>query len=64
MADRVPETTESIDTNDGKEWSQMDIDDLRFNLENGGSVEEAAQMLCRAGTMEEVRQKAKELMLV
>ena len=49
------------DVNDGKEWSQMDIDDLRFNLENGGSVAEAAGMLCRAGTLEDVRAKAHEL---
>jgi hypothetical protein len=49
------------DRNDGKEWSQMDIDDLRFNLENGGNVEEAATMLCRAGR---VRQKAMELRLI
>jgi len=52
------------DRNDGKEWSQMDVDDLRFNLENGGNVKEAATMLCRAGTVEDVRQKAKELGLI
>jgi|RhiMethySRZTD1v2_1073278.scaffolds.fasta_scaffold753363_2 hypothetical protein len=50
--------------NDGKAWSQMDIEDLCFNLRHGGSVEEAAIVLRRAGTVEEVRLKARGLMLI
>jgi hypothetical protein len=42
----------------------MDIDHLRYNLENGGNVEEVAVMLRRARTVEDVRQKAKELGLI
>jgi hypothetical protein len=63
---RIAATKDAMepDRNDGKEWSQMDVDDLRFNLENGGNVKEAATMLCRAGTVEDVRQKAKELGLI
>jgi hypothetical protein len=49
------------DANDGKPWSEMDLFDLRDGLAYGGSIEEAAGFLCRAGTVEEVRRKAEEL---
>ena len=52
------------DTKDGKDWSEMDLDDLRYNLTNGGTVEEAAKMLCRGGTVGDVRRKAEELGLI
>ena len=35
------------DTNDGKPWSDMDIEDLVHELRNGGTVETAARFLCR-----------------
>src|SRR4051812_6893395 len=49
------------DINDGKPWSEIDERDLKAELANGGSVEEAARHLCRAGTAEEVARKAEEL---
>ena len=49
------------DTNDGKEWSQMDLDDLRNTLARGGSIEDVAIFLCRQGTQEVVRKKAEEM---
>jgi hypothetical protein len=52
------------DANDGKEWSDMDIEDLKLELENDGSIESAARFLCRQGTVEDVRRKAKELGLI
>ena len=49
------------DTNDGKEWSEMDFEDLRITLARGGSIEDAAIFLCRQGTQDEVRKKAEEM---
>ena len=51
------------DINDGNEWSEQDIADLKASLESGDTLEEAAGFLCRAGTVEEVRAKADELRL-
>ena len=42
----------------------MDLDDLRAVIEDGGTIEEAAEFLCRSGTVGEVRDKARELGLV
>lgn len=56
-----------MDRNDGKPWSLTDVRDLRDILRAGGrnySVEQAAEFLCRSGTVEEVRKKAEELGLV
>jgi hypothetical protein len=39
----------------------MDTDDLRAAIEHGRSIEEAAEFLCRAGTVDEVARKAKGL---
>ena len=58
----VPE--QEADRNDGKEWSAMDVEDLALALKDGGSIEGAAYFLCRAGTIEDVRQKAKEIGLI
>jgi len=52
------------DANDGKPWTTDELDDLRLEFENGGTVESAARFLCRQGTVEDVRQKAKELGLI
>jgi len=52
------------DTNDGKEWSAADLEDLTLALKDGGSIEDAAYFLCRGGTIEDVRLKAKELALI
>jgi hypothetical protein len=52
------------DKNDGKEWSTLDECDLADVLKRGGSIEEAAAFLCRAGTVSEVARKAAELGLL
>lgn len=49
------------DTNDGKEWTDMDVRDLAAALQSGSSIKQAAEQLCRAGTVEQVRKKAEEL---
>lgn len=53
-----------IDIYDGEPWSEMDVKDLRMQLEQGFSIEEIAKFLCRSGTVDEVRQKAEELGLI
>ena len=58
----VPEQEQ--DRNDGKPWSDADIEVLALALKDGGSVEGAAYFLCRGGSIEDVRQKAKQLGLV
>ena len=50
-----------IDAHDGDFWTDMDIRDLMSELRCGSSIEEAAQHLCRSGTVEDVRRKAEEL---
>ena len=50
--------------NDGKEWSVADLDDLALALKDGGTIEGAAYFLCRGGTIDDVRHKAKELGLI
>jgi hypothetical protein len=50
--------------NDGKPWTTDEIEDLWLEFENGGTVESAARFLCRQGTVEDVRQNAKELGLI
>jgi hypothetical protein len=49
------------DINDGKPWSEIDIRDLRGEIDYGRTIEEAATHLCRAGTVDEVAAKAREL---
>jgi hypothetical protein len=51
-------------TNDGVPWTDTDVEDLRFELAHGGSIESAARFLCRQGTADDVRGKAIELGLV
>jgi hypothetical protein len=51
-----------MDANSGKPWSEMDLEDLRFSLDYGNTIVDAARMLCR--DEDEVRQKAQELGLV
>ena len=65
MADEptlVPEQCQDI--KDGQEWSAEDVEDLALALKDGGSIEGAAYFLCRAGSVDDVRQKARELGLI
>jgi hypothetical protein len=50
-----------MDIYDGAEWTEMDIGYLKAAIEAGISIEEAAQFLCRADSVEDVRQKCREL---
>jgi hypothetical protein len=50
------------DIYDGAEWTEMeDIDDLKAAIESGRSIEEAAEFLCRAGSVDDVARKCEEL---
>jgi hypothetical protein len=51
-----------IDANDDrKEWDETEIEDLQNSLAYGSTIEETAVMLCRSGTINDVRRKADEL---
>jgi hypothetical protein len=52
---------EDRDLNDGKPWSEMDLDDLGTAIEAGCTIEHAARFLCRATNVPEVEAKAREL---
>ena len=49
------------DIYDGYPWTEMDLEDLTAALRYGDTIEDAAQHLCRSGTIDEVRRKAEEL---
>jgi hypothetical protein len=46
---------------DQDEWTPMEIDTLRSAIEDGLSVEEAAEILDRADRIDEVIKKCREL---
>ena len=52
------------DARDGAEWSAGEIEELAFILDEGGTIDDAAELLCRQGTKDDVRQKALELNLI
>jgi hypothetical protein len=52
------------DVNDDKPWSQLDLRELRHALAWGESIQEAAHLLGRSGTLSEVKLKAEELGLL
>ena len=52
------------DTNDGKPWTDADLQDLALALKDGGSIDGAADYLGRWETRVEVRKKAEELGLL
>ena len=52
-----------MDIYDDADWTEMDIDDLKAAIEGGASIEEAAQFLCRADSVEDVARKCEELEL-
>jgi hypothetical protein len=47
--------------NDGKPWTEMDVRALMSALRVGETIEEAADHLCRSGSINDVRRKAEEL---
>ena len=46
---------------DSEPWTDMDVEYLKAALRHGDTIEDAAQHLCRSGTVEDVRRKAEEL---
>ena len=64
MTAKQPTLVPEQDANDGKQWSAADLEDLALALKDGGTVEGAAYFLSRAGPIEEVHRKAKELGLI
>ena len=50
-----------MDIYDGADWTEMDIDDLKAAIESGRSIEEAAEFLCRADSVNDVARKCEEL---
>ena len=52
------------DTYDGSPWTETDVEDLTAALKSGSTIEDAAQHLCRSGTVDDVRRKAEELGLI
>jgi len=58
---RAPSIQPVKDIYDGEPWTEMDIRDLEAALRYGDTIEDAAQHLCRSGTVEDVRRKAEEL---
>jgi hypothetical protein len=58
---RFRKMAERRDLNDGKPWSEMDLDHLSTVIEAGWSIEHAARFLCRATNVPEVEAKAREL---
>jgi len=61
---RAPYTHPMKDTYDGSPWTEMDVEDLTAALKSGSTIEDAAQHLCRSGTVDDVRRKAEELGLI
>ena len=49
---------------DGTPWTEEDIRDLKAALRDANSIEEVAEFLCRAGTVDDVRRKVEELGLI
>lgn len=49
------------DIYDGAPWTEEDLAELRRVIGRGGSIEDAAELICRQGTIDEVRAKAEEL---
>ena len=50
-----------MDIYDSAEWTEMDICDLRAAIEAGRLIEEAAEFLCRADSVDDVARKCAEL---
>lgn len=50
-----------MDIYDGADWTEMDIEDLEASIGAGHSIEEAAQFLCRADSVDDVARKCEEL---
>ena len=54
-------TTTTHDIYNNPPWTDMDIDDLKAAIENGRSVQDAAEFHRRSDSIDDVRQKCEEL---
>ena len=50
-----------MDIYDGADWTEMDIEDLRAAIEGGATIQETADLLCRADNVDDVARKCEEL---
>jgi hypothetical protein len=50
-----------MDTYDGAEWTEMDIEDLKAAVEGGASIQNAAEFLCPADSVDDVARKCEEI---
>ena len=50
-----------MDIYDGADWTEMDLEGLKAAIEGGATIEEAAQFLCRADSVDDVARKCAEL---
>jgi hypothetical protein len=50
-----------MDIYDGADWTEMDIEDLKAAIEAGCSIQDAAEFLCRADSVDDVARKCEEL---
>jgi hypothetical protein len=50
-----------MDIYDGADRTDMDIDDLKAAIGSGRTIEEAAEFLCRADSVDDVARKCAEL---
>jgi hypothetical protein len=51
----------TLDIYDHTDWTDMDIEDLKSDVEYGSTIEQIAEFLCRSGSVEDVASKAEEL---
>jgi hypothetical protein len=50
-----------MDIYDHADWTEMDIEDLRAAIEGGATIQQAADLLCRADSVDDVACKCEEL---
>ena len=50
-----------MDIYDGADWTEMDIDGLRADMESSSSIKEAAEFLCRSRSTDDVARRCEEL---
>ena len=43
-----------MDVYDGTDWTEMDIEDLRAAIEGGATIKQAADLLCRSDSVDDV----------
>jgi hypothetical protein len=46
------------DENDGRPWSESDLDDLKASIESGASLAQTATLLSREGSLEDILRTA------